>query len=200
MSRKELFEKIESYATELLSKGAVCDLCYHNIEHTRRVVRNVEVIGAHEGVSDEEMFILKATAWFHDLGYVNVYDGHEDESKVIATAFLKKEGVENVLVEAILNGIDSTRMPQKPKNRLERMIVDADLFDLGTDAYFELSKKLFNEWGECGKPGEEIRMWQLSLEFLKGHMYYTSYGIDILKPKKKRNIKMLEIRLKNGSF
>lgn len=197
MSRKDLFEKIESYAIELLSTGALCEMCYHNIEHTRRVVNNVEVIGKHENVTEEEMFILKATAWFHDLGYINAYDGHEDESKILAKAFLLKEGVENGLINAILSGIDSTRVPQSPKNSLEEIIADGDLFDLGTDDYFELSVRLFNEWNECGKPGDINRMWELSLEFLKGHSYFTSYGRRFLKPKKQENIQALELRIKN---
>lgn len=196
MNRKDLFERIEGYAIELLSDSSVCNLCYHNIEHTKRVVRNVEVIGKYESVTEEEMFILKATAWFHDLGYVNAYDGHEDESKKIALAFLNKEGVDAELIKTILSGIDATRVPQEPKNNLEKIIADADLFDLGTDTYFELSKKLFTEWNECGKPGEENRMWQLSLDFLKGHHYFTSYAMHFLAPKKVENIENLEVRLK----
>ena len=175
-------------------------MCYHNIEHTRRVVNNVEIIGRYEKVSEEEMFILKATAWFHDLGYVKAYDGHEDESKEIAKTFLVKEKVENELINTILSGIDSTRVPQDPKNNLEQIIADADLFDLGTDEYFKLSRKLFDEWNACGKPGDIIRMWQLSLDFLKGHSYFTSYGKIYLREKKQRNIQTLEMRLKNGQL
>jgi len=172
-------------------------MCYHNIEHTKRVVNNVEVIGNHEDVTVDEMFILKATAWFHDLGYINAYDGHEEESKKIASNFLVKEGVEKDLIEAILSGIDSTRVPQEPMNEIEMIIADADLFDLGTNDYFELSKKLFKEWNECGKVGDEVRMWQLSLDFLRGHRYFTSYGKRYLAPKKEANIQALILRLKN---
>jgi hypothetical protein len=196
LNKEELFKKIESYAVDVLSEKRICGLVYHNIKHTRNVVRNVEIIGLHEEVSEEEMFILKTAAWFHDLGYINTYDGHEDESKIIAKKFLIKEGAVEFIIDSVLSAIDATRVPQKPKNKLEEIIADADLFDLGTEAYFELSECLFSEWNDCGKQGEINRMWEISLEFMKGHTYFTSYGIIFLTPVKQAHISTLEKRLK----
>ena len=196
MIETTLFRKIEDFATELLTSNAVCELCYHNVEHTKRVVQNVERIGKHEGVSEKDLDILRIIAWFHDLGYSVSYIEHEDASIAITISFLRNEGMEEDFIDTIISGINATRVPQRPMTKLERIIADADLFDLGSDHYFEKSQQLFDEWNKCLKPSNARSLWELSLQFLKDHSYFTQYGIDILAPKKEKNMRELEERLK----
>lgn len=196
MINKEVLDRIEAFATELLLSDSVCKLCYHNIDHTLRVVENVEYIGLKEGVSDEDMHILKAVAWLHDLGYSKKYKEHEDESILIAEKLLKQEKVHSSLIEKVVQGINATRVPQKPQSILDTIISDADLFDLGTEEYFDVSEKLFTEWNNCTVPDDNRNNWLLSLQFLKDHRYFTAYGNSILEPRKQENIRLLELRLK----
>lgn len=193
---KEVLDRIEAFSIEMLKSDSVCKLHYHNIDHTLRVVENVEYIALKEGVSDEEMFILKAIAWLHDLGYSKKYKGHEDESILIAEDFLKKEKVHSSSIEKVTQGINATRVPQEPKSKLDTIISDADLFDLGTEEYFEVSEKLFAEWNGSTPPVDNRNNWLLSLQFLKDHRYFTEYGNSILEPRKQENIRLLELRLK----
>lgn len=195
MNKKECLKNIELFAHALLTEGAVCELCYHNIDHTLRVVRNAEFIGNLEKLDEDQMFVIKAIAWFHDLGYTKCYAGHEDASMSIASEFLQSQGLEKSTIDAVVNGIDATRVPQKPKDKIERIIADADLFDLGTDEYFELSERLFNEWDDCIKPSAREDHWNFSLAFLKGHKYFTEYGKEVLELKKLNNISILERKL-----
>lgn len=195
MNKKECLEQIESFATELLLNDAVCELCYHNVDHTRRVVQNADYIAKFEELDEDQMFIIKAVAWFHDLGYSKSYNGHEDASIDIAQEFLRPLGVSEAIINRIVSGINATRVPQEPKNKVEEIIADADLFDLGTDDYFELSEKLFNEWDDCIKPSRKRKQWLHSLDFMKAHKYFTPYGKDVLELKKQQNIVMLEQRL-----
>ncbi len=196
MDNKEVLDRIEAFAASMLMSDSVCKLCYHNIDHTLRVVENVEYIALKEGVSDEEMFVLKMTAWLHDLGYSKRYKGHEDESILIAEELLKKENVHSSLIDKVIQGINATRVPQQPKSKLDKIISDADLFDLGTEEYFELSEKLFTEWNNCIVPDDNRNNWLISLQFLKDHRYFTEYGNSILETRKQENIRLLELRLK----
>jgi predicted metal-dependent HD superfamily phosphohydrolase len=200
LNKKECLIKIKSFAQELLVKGTVCDLCYHNIEHTQRVVENAVYIAKMADLNADEMFIIKAVAWFHDLGYTECYDGHEDASISIASKFLKDLNVDAEIIASIVNGINATRVPQRPKDKLEEIIADADLFDLGTDDYFMMSEKLFKEWDLCIKPSSKEKQWYHSLNFLKEHSYFTVYGKDILESKKQENIAILEDRLANNFY
>ena len=178
-----------------MESKAVCELCYHNIHHTRRVVENVTFLAKNEGLEEREITILQTIAWFHDLGYSVSYDEHEDASIAIAISYLRNESIDETFIDMVVNGINATRVPQEPKNDLDRIIADADLFDLGTDEYFSLSEKLFAEWDDCIKPGEAIKMWKISLDFLQGHSYFTQYGEEVLEPKKQANIQELMIKI-----
>ena len=200
MDIEKCLENIESFAQELLVEGTACELYYHNIEHTMRVVQNAEYIGKLEELNEEQMFIVKSVAWFHDLGYTRCYEGHEDAGIAIAREFLSDQNIEPALIGKIISGIDATRVPQKPKNKLEEIIADADLFDLGTDDYFDLSEKLFLEWDNCLKPSNKKKQWLHSLDFLKSHSYFTVYGKDVLESKKRKNITMLEQRLADNTY
>lgn len=200
MDKKECLVKIESFAKELLMNGTVCELSYHNIEHTQRVVNNAEFIAEKVALNADEMFIIRAVGWFHDLGYTECYAGHEDASIVIARKFLKDLDVDELIIDSIANGIDATRVPQQPRNRVEEIIADADLFDLGTDDYFMMSEKLFKEWDLCINPSSKEKQWYHSLNFLKQHKYFTVFGRDILERKKQENIVILEDRLANKIY
>jgi predicted metal-dependent HD superfamily phosphohydrolase len=192
LDNKKCLNFIEAFAEEQLSADSICALQYHNIEHTRRVVKNAELIGNIENVTEDQMFILKAIAWFHDLGYSNCYDGHEDVSMELAKEFLTKLEVDNKIIEEIIQGINATRVPQKATTQIEKIIADADLFDLGTDDYFLLSEKLFDEWNDCIEELSKDKLWRISLDFLKSHQYFTDYGREVLELKKQENMQSLK--------
>jgi predicted metal-dependent HD superfamily phosphohydrolase len=200
LDKKAYLGKIASFAEELLVNESACDLCYHNIDHTKRVVENAIYIGKIEGLDEEQMFIVQAIAWFHDLGYSKSYKNHEDESITIAKAFLTELGLAKETILAVENGINATRVPQNPKNKLEEIIADADLFDLGTAEYFDLSEKLFKEWDDCFSTSDPSKHWHFSLQFLKSHRYFTDFGRDVLESRKQENIAILEQRLADNSY
>ena len=82
----QLLPDVEAYVNELLTKEYPDGLVYHNIDHTRRVVKQAEIIGMHENLNKEDMDIVKIAAWFHDVGYLKKYHGHEEISIQIAKA------------------------------------------------------------------------------------------------------------------
>ncbi len=83
----ELLKEIKIYTCDLIVKESSENLTYHTIDHTRWVVKNAEIIGATENLTEDEMNILAASAWFHDTGYIRRYKGHEKESVEIALNF-----------------------------------------------------------------------------------------------------------------
>ena len=83
-------------------------------------------------------------------------------------------------------------MPQTPVNSLEKIICDADLFHLGTDAFREKTNLLRKELKNFGD--EEITKndwWKKNIEFLEAHKYFTTYGQETLQPIKEVHIKGL---------
>ena len=192
MDNEKLFAQLATFAAELLNCQPICQFYYHNLDHTKSVVKNVEIIGKYEEVDRETMFVLKVTAWFHDLGYTNSYTRHEDESIILAREFLRKRNTDRDIIERVINGINATRVPQNPKSLSDKILADADLFDLGTDYYFKQSEKLWKEWNKNLKEFSELEFWQISYDFVKEHNYLTEYAKRVLEPKKQENLALLE--------
>jgi predicted metal-dependent HD superfamily phosphohydrolase len=190
---KELLEEIAEYAADVLKCQPICQFQYHNIQHTRSVVKNVEVLGKSLKLDENALVVLKIAAWFHDLGYVNSYSHHEDESILMAIAFLSERNVNPMVIESVDEGINATRVPQNTDSLIGEIIADADLFDLGTDRFFIQSKNLWAEWNKHLKPINELEFWTISYDFLKSHRYYTLYSLTHLESKKQENLKKVEM-------
>ncbi len=78
-------EKAEKYIIELLRSKLPSNLCYHDLEHTYIVLKKSMEIAREENITEEhDLNLLKTAALYHDSGFINVYDNHEEESCRIA--------------------------------------------------------------------------------------------------------------------
>ena len=68
MSYAPVYKKTESYVTEMFHKHQSEQLVFHNLEHTKGVVKRAVEIAGHYHLSEEDMMIIFVSAWFHDTG------------------------------------------------------------------------------------------------------------------------------------
>lgn len=192
-----LLKEIEQFVTNLLLTKTPSHLVYHNVEHTREVVKNAELIAKHEGFSDDEKNILKTAAWFHDTGYIKKYVGHEEESVALANGFLRKKQVEPDVIELIANAIMATIYTRQPQNKIEGALCDADFMHLGKENYPEYAAKLREELNASGvriiKKGDFEKE---SVEMFLNHRFYTGYGRSELTGIKEKNLENLKASIK----
>ena len=140
----ELLKEIEKYSSDFIIRESSVKLTYHTIEHTRQIVKNAEIIGANENLNEDEMNILLTSAWFHDIGYIKNYQGHEKESVAIAANFLKLKDVDKDISDLVSECILATTLPQQPTNKIANVLCDADMMHLGVENYYEIAEKYEN--------------------------------------------------------
>jgi HD superfamily phosphodiesterase len=97
-----LMPKLESELPEYLS--------YHNAAHTKSVIAAAEYLGTMEKITEEEMTLLKTAALFHDAGFLQQADGHEEISCIWAREHLPHYGYSNSQIEEICRIIMATRL------------------------------------------------------------------------------------------
>lgn len=176
---------VEGLLTEQLSPSRF----FHNLAHTHQVVAAAKEICVHESVTPEKMELVILAAWFHDTGHISCYKGHEVASQRIARDFLQKQGFNQNKIITIMDIIGATTMPQQPKNHLQEIICDADLYHLSIPTYCELQDSLRKEWRVLLNQDYEAEDWQiLNIAFLLNHQYFTSYGRKVLSTKKDKNV------------
>ena len=187
-----LVAQAKVHAESILKNDLPEQCVYHNHEHTSRVVKAAKLIGKESGLNDDELEIVEIAAWFHDVGYRMGCQDHEKNGAVIARDFLTSQGYPEASIEKVEGCILATRMPQNPKNLLEEVLCDADLFHLGCADYAHMAALMRDEF-EYVK-GEKIdpSLWnQMNIDFFKGHQYFTPYGRKTLQPVKEENFKKI---------
>jgi len=193
----ELAEKTGIYVKRLFNQYRANDLKYHNLEHTKSVVKRTLEIAANYSLSETELFILSAAAWFHDTGHlVGGTELHEDRSVIIMKSFLALNEVAKDVIDKIEGCICATKIPQQPKSLLEEIICDADTYKLGTKDFLTTNKLLKKE---CELRGMPVDNWdEKTLEFLQSHKYFTSYCQALLNKGREENIDLARSLLKEN--
>lgn len=182
-----LVESVNRYVILFLSKN----LSFHCIGHTYDVVDAAREIGTESNLSEENMVVLMVAAWFHDCGYVNLYIGHEEESKKIAKNFLENFGCEKDFIDTVLSCIDSTKYPPKPSSLIEKVLCDADLYHLACPNYPKYEKAIRQEFEKYLGLAYTDEEWLVkNCKFLTDHEYYTDYGQKVLAKFKEVNIQL----------
>jgi hypothetical protein len=185
------FTDMQEMILDKLEKELPHYLYYHNVKHTVDVVTEVELIGWGEGVTDEEILLLKTAALFHDAGHITAYDNHEYYGTLLAKDYLPKYDYSAEQIDRICELIMATKMPPKPKNLLERIICDSDLDYLGRSDFIPVSNTLYSELKELNKIGTLNDWNKIQLNFISGHQYFTKTAQNLREVNKQKQIERI---------
>ena len=185
------FDVILKDVTCYLNENLPEYLTYHNTEHTLYVLEKAIHIANKEKVSSQELELIKIGALYHDIGFTKTHIDHEKVSCEIARIQLKNYNYSEEEINTICGMIMATKIPQKPKNLLEKIIADADLEYLATSSFWSTSKLLFQELRYL--EGLTREQWdQIQIKFIKDHKFHTSYCKQYKEFRKLRNLVLLE--------
>jgi uncharacterized protein len=166
---------MKEFVIDMLKEKLPANYYYHNYEHTLYVLEKVNEIGKHEKCSEYELELLSVAALWHDTGYINTYNGHEEESCLLAKKHLPSYGYSDSDIARINGMIMATKILQTPTNKLEEILADADLEYLGTDAAADIAHLLFKELQSLNPALTAAAYNTLQINFLNSHHYFTNY-------------------------
>lgn len=197
--QQNIVAEAEKLATQLLLTLPET-MVYHNLNHTREVVKAATKIGMHYSLSAEDMEVLLVAAWMHDTGFVKQYENHEDESEKFAGELMSRFHYPPERALLVKSAIQSTRNRKTPQNMIESVLHDADFSHLAKKSYADRSILLKTELERVkGKPIPLKEWYSENLKFLSTHKYYTDYGKTIFEPKAVQNILIQKKLLKKAS-
>lgn len=209
-----LTDAAEKFVTNFLNENLDTSFIYHNLTHTQRVVEKTNELATLSELDDAQKQLLTLAAWFHDTGYTKSIKNHEEESVIIATAFLKDQKYTEADIKSICDLILATKMEHEPKNQLEKIIRDADCAHIGSKNYLEVSELLRKEWElNCNKTLTESEWLNENINFLSTkHRFHTSEAAanwdkrkgknlsELLKAKKKLDIDNSKLKQKKAEL
>lgn len=193
-----ILEKVENYIGVFFSKKHEDIYTYHNLTHTQYVVKAAKKIISNSDLSPNEKEIVIIAAWFHDTGYFTNITDHENESAKIADLFLNERSYDKENIEQIKNCIMSTKCPYTNFTcELSNILCDADMWHFADKNFIKISLGFLLEQRNIYKYNiSEKIYWTETLEFLKSHHYKTKYGKKFLSIEKKKNIEIINGKLK----
>ncbi|SFH03634.1 Pycsar system effector family protein [Pedobacter insulae] len=194
---KQQLEEVKNFVLDYFHTRHDAKLVYHNLDHTQGVVNATMQIANHYQLNDKDFFIVCAGAWFHDTGYFEDIQNHEQKGAEIAIEFLKKQDIPADVRDSVMQVILATKMPQRPTNLLENIICDGDLFHLGTEEFTEKRKLMHKELALLYQIDSNKKEWRLrDVQFLESQHYHTDYCELLLGDQKQKNIDKLKSKLK----
>ena len=121
-TQTNLLATAREFATDIFQNKVSKSFKYHNLDHTRQVVRATEEMADYYQLQPEDRNAVLIAAWFHDTGFSSGESkGHEAVSVEIVTRFLKEHNAEPLLTEKVIKSIEATKMPQSPGPLIEQM-------------------------------------------------------------------------------
>ncbi|MCI1187779.1 DUF5706 domain-containing protein [Hymenobacter sp. DH14] len=183
-----LVKAAQAYVTEQFT-GISPKLTYHALAHTEAVVKECRALAPAANLSADDTEALLIAAWFHDTGYLDVYDGHEFRSAEHAADWLKQQNVPAARMQLIETLIKATHRDSKPETELEKLLVDADMSNLARDDYRSRAELLRTEWELVLDKTYDTQEWaELQLNFMLAHKYLSEAGKERYKKALKKNI------------
>ncbi|WP_430814233.1 adenylate/guanylate cyclase domain-containing protein [Carboxylicivirga sp. RSCT41] len=187
------FGDLEEFVLNKLETELEESMFYHNKAHTQDVLTQIEIIARGEKVSSEDLLLLKTAALLHDIGFIVEYHNHEDNSIRFSKELLPNFHYHDYQIDQIVELINVTRVGQRPKNYLEKIMKDADLDYLGRADFISISDNLFKELNlHNGKM--TIDEWnRLQHDFIEQHTYYTATARNLRQVNKERQLQKLKV-------
>jgi adenylate cyclase len=188
--KSNVLKSVENYVTRRWSQEKPPELLFHTLEHSREVVENAGEIGKAEGLDDETLENVIIAAWFHDLGYLKTYIGHEEESQTMATRFLRELQLDEDRIQQVRDIIIATKFGHVPKNLAESVIIDADRLHIAGPGFWEKGDKLRTEWTSYLEKRYSEREWaETQLKHLENTTFFCEYSRTAYGAEREKNIK-----------
>ncbi|MGQ1909327.1 HD domain-containing protein [Marinifilum sp. RC60d5] len=188
-SNNKYINQVENFVSNLLCELPE-HLYYHNLKHTQEVVEASKLLARNSKLNEIESEIVIIAAWFHDSGHSATYFGHEKAGVDIAKKFLKNIKYPSDRSKKVFDCILATNYPPNPKNEIQKVLCDADMFHLGSEDYELRCMNLKKEIESVTDQEIPNSHWyDQNVDFLKHHCYFTSYGKKILEFLKEQNLK-----------
>lgn len=199
MAKSAIILATEQFVTDLLTTKLDRKICYHNLQHTLSVRNSAVQIASLSGVNAEEQELIELACLLHDVGITEVYQNHEPASARIGARFLREQSYPEDKIKIVEACIAVTNPAALPTGLLQEIVRDADYGHLGSADYNDQLDNLRQEWKDVLGRWEEDREWyQLNLDFIKKHDYYTPAAKMMFVAMKELNRKKLKKWVKEG--
>jgi predicted metal-dependent HD superfamily phosphohydrolase len=179
-------------AEDHIEKQWTTDYQYHDISHTFRVVLAAEDLANDLSISDDDRSRLLIAAAFHDCGYFEDMNNHENIGARVAANFLQSQNAIARMINDVVYLIQATAVHARPATPVQALLRDADLHYLGSDEFVPRSNALRIEWEKTREIYFTDEGWiEQNIRFMQQHAFHTEAAKARFGAKKDENLEAL---------
>ncbi|MFD2160897.1 Pycsar system effector family protein [Paradesertivirga mongoliensis] len=190
-----IIKSAEEYVFNLFKEKLPPDHVYHNYKHTFQTVKACKDLADAYNLTSRDLEILLLAAIFHDTGYIETYQGHEETSIRIFNEFINGDyPLEDIkkVEELIL----STKAGAVPDGTLQEILHDADYINIGKKKFIQRAELLRIEWERLlNKTYSDLEWAEIQLNFLISTNFVTEEAIVKLDDQREANIRIQRERI-----
>lgn len=193
MNYLEILDQVKTHIEDAFDSRQDNKLVYHNFAHTEHVANHAVELANHYKLEDKDFFIVLVASWFHDLGYLDKWEQHEQRGAEAAAEFLRQRGVDEDTIASVIGCIMATKMPQSPEGLLQQIVCDSDLYHLGSSEFKDRNRLMRKEAENLLDKEIDKDVWRLgTIKLMESHHYHTDYCINKLNAQKEKNLQNLK--------
>ena len=194
----------EKHASEFIQDKVGAEYVFHDLNHTQEVVNSAFEIAQGYEITDRELELILLAAWFHDVGYAEGGEGHEERGCQQAKSFLKDYNFSEAELKMICGCIMATKIPQAPEDEFQQILADADMAHLGRKSYWERTGRVRQEFLLTREIMMSEPEWiDFEINFMTNHRYHTEFASELYDKRKHKHIRQLikqKLRLNPKEF
>lgn len=191
-------QDLEEHVFNLLRQNLPQNIYFHTAKWQEETYHLVELYCRAEELSDEETLLTRTAALLMDVGYIWSYDEHESESIRFARETLPQYRYNEQQIQRVANLIEVTRGMRKPENKMEEILLDADMSYFGRADFETLNELYFREMFERQKIDSWEEWTKMQMVILSNHRYYTHVANVLRDVSPEKQIELLLRNIKNS--
>jgi len=160
---------------------------YHNRTHVETLLSEVDDLA----VSDDDRGILRLGTYFHDIGYREGAENHEERSAKVAEERLSNEGYDDKTIEKVSDAIRDTELFKEPETRLGAILTDIDTHNFAYE-WEEFKETSLAVKEEEDPDSSNNDWWESTLGLLEAHSYHSEIGLKRYASGKQETIERLK--------
>lgn len=179
-------------AEDHIAKRWTVSYRYHDIHHTLRVVFAANDLANDLSIPDDDRSRLLIAAAFHDCGYFEDMNNHENIGARVAATFLQNQNATARMINDVVYLIQATALHARPATPLQAILRDADLHYLGSDEFLPRANALRFEWEKTREIYFTDEGWiEQNIRFMQQHAFHTEAAKARFGAKKDENLEAL---------
>jgi len=194
MADQELLTRVKDQVISLFAEHAIPELYFHNLDHTRSVVKALKEIAEHAKLPKKELFLAEIAAWLQDIAYLEKTHQSEIDPVQTARAFLEADQVAPATILKITDLISASRHTRPDASLTEQVLIDSNHHYLAKESYLlknemlRLETEFFSQIKICAE-----KWLRESIKLMENHHYLTDWCRRTLAEKKARNLLLEEV-------